>query len=197
MSQDAHSAKHDVVVIGASLGGIEALKVIVHGLPEDFPATVLVVLHAGSSSPRLLADILGPHTPLPVTYAENGGTPEPGHVYIAEPGLHLEIRAPGVMHLVDGPKVKHSKPAADRLFETAADVYGSRVIAVVLTGGDSDGTDGCRAVNKAQGLCVIQNPERALVPDMPLNALIHDHPDFCANLNQIPPLLIALTGLDA
>lgn len=195
MSQASANQQRDIIVIGASVGGIAALKTIVHGLPANFPAAVMVVLHSGPDSPRLLADILDPVTPLPVAYAKDNTTPLPGHVYIAEPGLHLELREPGTLHLVDGPKVKHSKPAADRLFETAARVYGSRVIAVVLTGGDSDGTNGCRAVTAVNGLCVIQNPEQALVPDMPLNALINDHPDFCANIDEIPPLLVALTSL--
>ena len=186
----------DIIVIGASLGGLEALTKLASGLPSDFPAAILIVLHTSLQSPRMLARIVGQHTPLSVDYAEQGGNILPGHVLFAPPGLHMFVIDKGFVGLHAGPKVHQSRPAADVLFQSAAEVYGPRVIGVVLTGGDSDGTNGLRAIKAAGGLCVVQEPEEAANPSMPLSALRGDHPDHVVSLDEMAGLLTRLVRGD-
>jgi two-component system chemotaxis response regulator CheB len=103
------------------------------------------------------------------------------------------VARPGVLDLAGGPKVNYSRPAADRLFATAAQVYGPQVIGVVLTGGDGDGTAGLRAIKAAGGICVIQDPKDAEDPSMPTTAALFDSPDYSLPLAGIAPLLVQLT----
>lgn len=189
--------QRDVIVVGGSTGGLDALMRIASTWPASLAATVLVVLHSGEDSPRLLASHVGRKTALHVTYAEHGDTPRPGCIYIAPPGRHLEVAMPGVLQLVDGPKVRHVRPAVDRLFETAAAVYGRRVIGVVLTGGDGDGTAGLRAIKAAGGLSVVQSPADSVEPSMPTHALLHDSPDHVVLVDELGPLLLSLVGVQA
>lgn len=182
----------DIIVIGASLGGIEAIRKLASGFPAHFQAAVMIVLHTGDRSPMFLADIFGRATSLPVSYAQEGDEVRPGHVYIAPPAFHLTTVAPGHLHLDQGPKVKFSRPSADVLFRSAAELYGPRVIGVVLTGGDSDGTDGVKAIKAAGGMSVVQEPMEARDPGMPSNALSGDHPDYKVLLDDMAALLVRL-----
>src|SRR3954470_4400487 len=129
----------DIVVIGASAGGVEALSAIVAGLPADFPAAVFVVLHPSPQSPSILADILERAGPLPARYAEDRERIAPGRVYVAPADRHLVIE-PARVRLTRGPRENPFRPAVDPLFRSAAQVYGPRVGGVVLTGGLNDGT---------------------------------------------------------
>lgn len=186
------TAFRDIIVVGASRGGLKALCALTQGLPAGLPAAVLIVLHTGADSPRLLADILGRCTPLPVAYAIAGKDIRPGHIYVAPPGAHLIVVPPGHIGLDSGPKVHHSRPAADRLFQTAAAVYAQRVIGVVLTGGDGDGTDGLRAIKTAGGVSIVQQPAEAVDPSMPISAIRDDVPDHCLAVADMGSLLAAL-----
>lgn len=154
------SVPRDVIVIGASLGGFEALCRLTRDLPAEFPAAICVVLHTSPNSPRLLAEILGRCTPLAVSYARQGVRIRPGHIYIAPPDRHLVVTSIGLLGLDAGPKVHYSRLAADRLFESAAEAYGPRMIGVVLTGGGRDGTAGMRAITSAGGIAIVQNRGR-------------------------------------
>ena len=156
----------------------------------------MIVLHTGSHSPRLLAEIIGKYAPIPVSYGIQYEEVLPGHVYVAPPDRHLIVTRPGWLGLDAGAKVRHSRPAADRLFQSAAQFYGCRVVGVVLTGGDGDGTDGLRAIKAAGGLGIVQDPADATAPDMPMNALKGDHPDYCLLLDEIGPMLVKLAGSD-
>lgn len=184
--------RRDVVVVGASRGGLEALCTLARQLPEGLDAAILIVLHTGQHSPMLLADILGRCTPLPVSYGLTGEEVRCGRIYLASPGTHLTVVAPGRIRLDPGPKVRHSRPAADRLFQTAAAVYGARVIGVVLTGGDGDGTDGLRAIKAAGGVSIVQQPAEALDPSMPESAIADDFPDHCLPVGDMGALLTRL-----
>ena len=161
----------DVVVIGGSQGATEALRILLAGLPADFPAAVLIVIHTSPSGPDYMASVLGRYSTLPVEYGQEGQPVLPGRVYLAPADRHLEIVSPGIIHLDDGPKVNFARPAADRLFITAAEVFGERVISLVLSGGDSDGSDGSVVVKNAGGLSFVQRPEEAPVPSMPIQAM--------------------------
>jgi two-component system chemotaxis response regulator CheB len=182
----------DAIVIGASLGGLQVLRKLVGSLPVDLPAAVIVVQHTAPDSPKLLAGLIGRYSALPVAYAGEGDKVRPGHVYLAQPDLHLMIEPPGIFRLNAGPKVRHSRPAADPLFQSAAAVYGQRLVGVVLTGGDGDGTDGLKAIGEAGGVCVVQNPSNATDPSMPMSALNGDPPDYCVSADELAALLVAL-----
>lgn len=180
----------DIVVIGGSEGSFGPLRQILSGLPVDFPAAVLIVVHTGSSSPRLLASIFDSWSALPVAYADEGVRVEAGRVYVAPPGRHLEVVEPGLMHLNDGPKLHFSKPAVDRLFGTAAAVFGRRVISMILSGNDGDGAAGAAAVRAAGGVSLVQDPGDALVSSMPIRAIEKDHPNSLVRTDALLEALI-------
>lgn len=170
---DAHNTEvlRDVVVIGGSQGAMEALRILLTRLPADFPAAVLIVIHTNPSAPDYMASVLSRYSTLPVAYGQEKEPVLPGRVYLASANRHMEIVSPGIIHLDDGPKVNLARPAADRLFATAAEVFRERVISLVLSGGDSDGSDGAVAVKNAGGLSFVQRPEEAPVPSMPIETM--------------------------
>jgi two-component system, chemotaxis family, protein-glutamate methylesterase/glutaminase len=140
----------------------------------------------------MLAAIVGRHATTPVAYAEEGELPRHGCIDIAPPGHHLVICPSGALGFDDGPKVEHSRPSVNRLFETAAEVFGPRVIGVVLSGGDGDGTDGLSAIKARGGVSIVQSPADAVAPSMPTNALLHDSPDYAVLIEELGPLLMSL-----
>lgn len=180
----------DIVVIGGSEGSFAPLRQILSALPANFPAAVLIVVHTGPSSPRLLASIFDSWSALPVEYAEDGIAIETGRVYLAPPGRHLEVVEPGLLHLSNGPKIHFSKPAVDRLFHTAAAVFGNRVVSLILSGNDGDGAFGAAAVRAAGGLSLVQDPGDALVSSMPVRAIEKDHPNSLVRSDALLDALI-------
>jgi len=194
----------DIVVIGGSEGSFLPLRQILSGLPADFPAAVLIVVHIGSSSPRLLASIFDAWSALPVVYGDDDIPIEAGRVYLAPPGKHLEVVEPGVLHLSDGPKLHFSKPAVDRLFGTAATVYRERVVSLILSGNGRDAAAGAAAVRAAGGVSLVQDPGDAVVSSMPVTAIEIDHPDSLvrtdalveALIHSVKPRELTRSGLD-
>jgi two-component system, chemotaxis family, protein-glutamate methylesterase/glutaminase len=183
----------DIVVVGASAGGIEALKEIVRDLPPDFKAALFVVLHISAQSPGILPDILRRSGPLPSSLATDGDEIRPSHIYVAPPDQHMLLDGAGFVRLSRGPKENHFRPAVDPLFRSAALAFGSRVIGVVLTGGLDDGTSGLWAIKERGGIATVQDPTEATAPSMPLSALKHVLVDYKVRLKEIPPLLARLT----
>src|SRR5918992_1352569 len=167
---ERRSLFHDIIVIGASAGGVEPLKRLIGGLRADLPASVFIVLHIGASSH--LADILDRSGPLLVTQAKSGEPIKPSRAYVAAPGAHLLLHDSHLM-LRRGPRENFARPAIDPLFRSAAATFGARVIGVVLSGGLNDGTAGLRAIKRCGGLAVIQDPDEAAVPEMPESARRH------------------------
>jgi two-component system chemotaxis response regulator CheB len=161
---------HDLIVVGASAGGVEALSTLVAGLPADLAATVCIVLHIPPTATSLLPMILGRAGPLPVSAAQDGAPLRQGQVYVAPPDHHLLIES-GYLRVVRGPRENRSRPAIDPMFRTAARSYGPRVIGVVLTGALDDGTVGLRAIKERGGIAIVQDPADAYFPDMPRSAL--------------------------
>jgi two-component system chemotaxis response regulator CheB len=180
---------HDIVAIGASTGGVDALKTITRGLPSEFPAAVFVVLHIGAFS--YLSQILDRAGPLPAANARNGEKIRPGHIYIAPPDQHMLLHDDHVL-LRRGPRENMARPSIDPLFRTAAATYGGRVIGVVLTGALSDGTAGLRAIKRCGGIAVVQDPDDAEVPDMPRNAMRHVPIDRREKIARMADLLAQL-----
>jgi two-component system chemotaxis response regulator CheB len=192
MKAAARGAGHRVVVIGASVGGVPALKTLAAQLPADFPAPILVVLHIGSH-PSILPELLAKRGPLPARHARDGETLVRGRIYVAPPDQHLLLDGETV-RLSRGPKEQHWRPAIDPLFRTAALSRGRDVIGVVLTGKLDDGTVGLQAVKACGGVAVVQDPGDAEEPSMPASALRHVDVDFRAPLAEIASLLTRLAS---
>jgi two-component system, chemotaxis family, protein-glutamate methylesterase/glutaminase len=184
----------DIIVIGASAGGIEALRVLLGGLPKGFPASIFIVMHISPQSPSVLADIFTRAGHLPAFNPRNYETIQPGCVYVAPPDQHMLVDSGGTIRLTHGPKENRFRPAVDPLFRSAARAFGTRVIGIILTGGLDDGTAGLWAVKQRGGLAIVQDPADAYAPSMPLNAKKHIAVDYCLPLTEIAPLLVRLTS---
>lgn len=159
------------IVIGASAGGVDALGQILPALPADFAASVLVVLHLAPDRPSLLAQIFGSSCAMQVKLAEDKEPIEHGVVYFAPPDYHLLVDHGPHVVLSTHPPERFSRPSIDALFETAAEVYRSRLWGVILTGNSEDGAAGLAAVNKLGGRTLVQSPDEARGPLMPAAAL--------------------------
>jgi two-component system, chemotaxis family, protein-glutamate methylesterase/glutaminase len=186
-----------VIAIGASAGGIDALKVLVAALPTDLEASVLIVLHLAPTSPGRLPQIIGSVTTLPVAAATYGKIILPGRIYVAPPNRHMLVEIEGCLLLSQGPRENRARPAIDPLFRSAALAFGPRLIGVVLTGYLDDGAAGLQAIKQCGGLTVVQDPKEAEAPSMPLNALRRVLADHCLTLREIGPLLANLVASPA
>jgi len=178
-----------IVVIAASAGGLRPLRRIIVGLPIPCTASVFVVMHLGrySNLPTLLArDNL-----LPATFAQDRTLIESGHIYVAPPDYHMSLR-PSKIRLSHGPKVHHTRPAADPLFVSAAKSYGEMVIGVVLSGAGRDGAIGLRTIKDHGGTALVQHPDDAAVPDMPFAAIAAVHTDACLPVEELMRLVGSL-----
>jgi len=183
--------RRDIIVIGASAGGVETLQTLVAQLPRDLPAAVFIVVHLYSRSPSLLPQILTRAGQLQAFNPEEATAIEPGQIYVAPPDRHLVIERDHV-HLSSGPKEQHHRPSINVTFRTASIAYGERVVGVVLTGEMDDGTAGLWEIKRRGGIAVVQNPEEALFPSMPLSVLREMEVDYTVNLAEVGPLLCRL-----
>ncbi len=183
---------HDIVVVGASAGGVAALQSLVAGLPATFPAAVLVVLHIPAHTPSQLYTILARAGSLPVVSAVDGDTIAPGCVYVAPTDRHLLVEADR-LRVTRGPKENRMRPAVDVLFRSAAYTLGPRVIGVVLSGMLDDGTAGLWAIKDRGGIALVQSPEDAQHASMPESALQHVAVDYTLPVAAMPALLVQLT----
>jgi two-component system chemotaxis response regulator CheB len=184
----------DVIVIGAAEGGLLALSRLTSSLPAGLPATILVVLHTHRQSLGLLAKLMESYSALPVAYARDGEEVKLAGVYLTPAGFQLVVRTPGALGLEPRSMTHDARPAIDRLFQSAAEVYGPRVIGVVLSGCDGDGTQGMKAIEAAGGIGVVQDPRDAAVPEMPVSALQHNSPHHVASIDEMAKLLVTLTS---
>jgi len=189
-SHAAHT--RDIVVIGASAGGVEALSALMGGLPPNLPASVFVVLHLmGGRS--MLAPILSRSGPLPASAALDRERFSRSHIYVSPPDFHMVLEE-GVIRLTQGPREKGCRPAIDPLFRSAAAVYGPRVIGVVLSGLLHDGSEGLAAVKEHGGLAVVQDPADAKYSAMPSAAIAATGVDSVAPVDRIASVLVDLVS---
>jgi len=182
---------HDIVVIGASAGGIEALIDFVAHLPPQLPAALFVVVHIPAQAHSALPHILMNAGSLPAHAATDGMAILPGHIYVAPPDYHLLV-VPDQMRVVRGPREHSCRPAIDPLFRTAALAFGPRVVGIVLSGALNDGTAGLLAIKQQGGIAMVQDPETALFPSMPQSALSYVAVDWCL---KVPDLSAKVTQL--
>ena len=183
----------DVVVVGASAGGVEALSAFFSALPPDLGAAVLVVLHISPDAPSQLARILQRLTTLPVKAAEDGEEVAPGHVYVASSDRHLMVQDDRV-RITRGPREGRARPSVDVLFRSASLAYGPRVIAVVLSGALDDGTAGAWAVKDRGGLVLVQEPREAMQASMPESTILHVKVDHVAPVTALAEIVAGLVG---
>lgn len=181
----------DIIVIGASAGGIDALRTLLGGLPRELEASVFVVMHVAPDSPGILPRMLQNSSALPVAHARDGEEIRRGRVYLAPADCHLLVERDCV-RVSRGPKENLCRPAIDPLFRSAAYVFGPRVVGVVLTGRLDDGTAGLWAVKRRGGTALVQDPDEAAYPSMPRSAIRYVEVDGVAPVAGLAPLLVRL-----
>lgn len=187
-------SNHYLVVLAASAGGIKAVSEILSNLPENFSSPIAVVQHLNPNHPSWLAEILNRRTPLLVKQAQESELLTTGVVHIAPPNLHLIVNSDATLSLLNTEKVCRVRPAADLLFKSAAACFQERVIAVVLTGMDSDGKDGVVAVKRAGGKVIAQDEATSEFFSMPNNAIQTGCVDYILPLPEIAPTLLKLVA---
>ena len=180
-------ANRDILTIGTSAGGFEALRFLAGEFSHDFPASVLVVIHLPSHFRSSLDAILTQAGPLPATFAVNGETLERSHIYVAPPNCHLLVESKR-LRLGLGPRENNARPALDPLFRSAALCCGARTIGAVLTGTLGDGAAGLLALKQSGGITVVQDPSDAAFPEMPTTALTRSEPNHVVSLASMPAL---------
>ena len=183
---------NDIIVIGASSGGVEALQTLVRGLPPDLPAAIFIVLHVGPH-PSILPELLTRSGALPVAHATDNAPIENGRIYVAPPDHHL-ILSNGHIHVTRGPKENNARPSVNTLFRTAAAAYGNRVAGIVLTGALNDGTVGLWEIKRHGGTAIVQDPAEAQYPSMPQSALESVEIDYILKVAEMAPLLSSLAS---
>ena len=181
-------ANRDIIVIGASAGGVEALIKVTKGLPPSLPAAVFVVLHTPQDGSSALPQLLARSGVIPVEAARDGAAIVPGRMYVAPNGSHLLVGSHH-MSLGRGPRENGHRPAVDVLFRSAARAHGSRVIGVVLSGTGDDGTAGLQLIKACGGFTVVQDPADATYADMPRSAAAYVPIDATSSAAELPILL--------
>ncbi len=180
------------VVVGCSAGGLAALHALLGGLSRPLPVPMVVVCHSGSEDMRTFCELLQSRSGLPVGEAEEREHAGPGRVYVAPSGYHLLVEHGGRFALSVDPRVAFSRPSIDVLFESAAEAWRGHLVAVLLTGANSDGALGCVRIRHYGGTVIVQDPQTAQAPMMPAAALELAGADHCLPLPEIPSLLEAL-----
>ena len=187
---DAHDMKHRLVAIGTSVEGVIELRRLIETLSATLNAAIVVVVRTDANESHLL-NFVGPHTPLPVDYAQPTEPIVPGRIYVAPPDRHMLVQGDHI-RLVHGPRENGARPAIDPLFRSAAFAYGTRAIGIVLSGSLDDGTAGLLAIKDRGGIAVVQDPADAIAPSMPGSAMAHVAVDHCRPIGEIGPLIAAL-----
>lgn len=189
------TTKHDIVAIGASAGGLRALIVVLSGLPEDFPAPVLVVQHLDPKRESQMAGILTRHARIKVVEAVDGGDISPGVVYVAPPGQHMLVEQDHI-RLTTTELVHFVRPSVDLLFESVAAQHGKKAVGVILTGSGTDGATGIRAIKEKFGLTIVQDPNTAESKGMPDAAIATGLADMVLPLENIAYALEDAIGVE-
>lgn len=185
VSTSPEERRVDAIVVGASAGAIEALGVLLPELPAELPVPVIVVVHLPSNRPSLLVELFSPKCALAVREAEDKQLVSPRTVWFAPPGYHLLVERDRSFALSVDEPVNYSRPSIDVLFESAAEAYRHRLLALVLTGANHDGTHGAEVVRAAGGLVAVQDPSTAIAPAMPSLCIERTTPDCVGTLREL------------
>jgi two-component system, chemotaxis family, protein-glutamate methylesterase/glutaminase len=183
---------YEIVVIGVSAGGFQAIPLLLRSLDSGFPLPVIIVQHEAQDSGGFFSHFLEPHCRLAVKQAEEKETILPGMVYIAPPGYHLLVEQDRSFSLSIDACVNYARPSIDVLFETVIDVYGAGTIGIILTGANSDGAEGLKRIKDAGGRTIVQDPANAEFSFMPRAALAATSADEVLPLDRIGPYLNAI-----
>jgi two-component system chemotaxis response regulator CheB len=187
----------DIVVIGAGLGSLSTIARIASSWPKELPVAVLIALATQGQPAETVLQVIDSYAPFQVASAINGEPIEPGHIYVSPHGKHLSIGRPGVIRVEEPSFFDNVYPSINRLFSAAAVVYGSRVIAVVLSGNQYDGVQGLRDIETAGGVSIVQDPRDASAPQMPRHVISNDHPRYTRKAAEISPLVRRLIAGEA
>jgi two-component system, chemotaxis family, protein-glutamate methylesterase/glutaminase len=182
----------NIIVIGASAGGFEALKKLVRGLPPDFSASMFIVWHMSPDVRGVLPQVLNLENTVPAAHAVDGEAIEPNRIYVAPPDYHLLLER-GRVRTTKGPKENRFRPAVDPLFRSAAYAYRARAVGVILSGALDDGTSGLWTIKHHGGTAIVQDPSDAEVPSMPENALREVDVDYSVPISEMADLLVRLS----
>ena len=186
----------DILAIGTSAGGVEALVSLVQSFPPSFPAAILITIHLPSQFSSELDRVLSMAGPLPARFARNGEPVNKGRIYIAPPGYHLLIDRYQVV-LGSGPRENKARPAIDPMLRSVALCCGGRAMGAVLTGTLDDGAVGLSALGQCGGVTIVQDPRDATHPEMPISAINRFQPDYVVPLTAMPALLENLVNQPA
>ena len=192
INKDGLFVQYEAVVIGGSSGGMEVLRMILKSIPKDFVLPIIVVQHMHSSSDNYLAHSLNEIFEVTVKEVSEKEDIIPGNVYIAAPNYHLLIENDRTFSLAIFERVNFARPSIDVMFESAADVYGSRLVGVVLTGANYDGSLGLKKIKEKGGLTIVQDPATAEMDSMPREAIEKTDVDFILPPEQIGPALLKI-----
>ncbi len=181
----------ELIVIGTSWGGLQAIEILLSGLPKDFPLAIAIAQHRQRNAGDLLCELLQRHSVLPVLEVEDKVAIAPGYDYLAPADYHLLVE-PGNFALSIEAPVMYSRPSIDLLFESAADAYTDRAIGVILTGANKDGSQGLATLKRRGGLAIVQEPSEAESSSMPTAAIAATQVDYILPLTKISSCLINL-----
>ena len=182
----------NIIVVGASAGGFQAIKTLVADLPSDLQASLFIVWHMSPDVRGIMPQVLNRLETIPAEHAIDKEPIMPNRIYIATPNFHLLVER-GRVRVTKGPKENRFRPAVDPLFRSAAYAYGSRVIGVILTGALDDGTSGLWTIKHLGGRAVVQDPNDAEVPSMPENAIREVDVDYIVPVSEMADLLVRLS----
>ena len=195
-SKKTTNSRFEAVVIGVSAGGINALTQIVSCFPANFNIPVFIVQHISPKSDNYLVDILQKAGKLKVKEADEKEQIEGGVIYLAPPNYHILIEDNRTISLSTEERVAYARPSVDVLFEAAAFTYTSKLIAVILTGANSDGAEGLKTVKDLGGTVIVQNPSSAEVNSMPVAAINSVNVDYVLDLHEVGPKIVLLCCSD-
>lgn len=194
MAESQVSNRYQVVLIGGSTGSIDALLELLPGLRTALPFALIIVIHRKNTADSTLANLLSLKTRLSVREVEDKDVLQPGIIYLAPADYHLLVEQDGSLSLDDSEKVNFSRPSIDVTFGSAAEVFGPRLVGILLSGANADGTEGLSALKAAGGTAIVQQPETAHVAFMPQHAIEHVRVDHVMNMAQLIQFINSQNG---
>ena len=183
---------YEAIVIGVSLGGMKAMKIMFSHLPKGFKTPIIIVQHISAHSDSQWIQLLNDSYNVDIKEADEKEKIENRNVYFAPPNYHLLIEKDKTFSLTIDERVNYARPSIDVLFESAAEAYKNKVIGIILTGSNSDGTNGIKRIQECGGLTIVQDPKTAEAAYMPTSAIAAIQPDYILSLEDIIMLLIKL-----